>query len=61
MYLTEKGITIGQRIIDISNEAVNSGSQGMNDDERELLYKSLDLIANNLKKICDNYGGKNGN
>ena len=61
LKLTEKGQVVGEKIFDITESAVELGSNGISEKEREVLYKSLETISENLKKICDNYGVENGN
>ena len=60
LQLTDKGKEIASKIINISDEAVEFASNGLRDEERMIMYKSLDIIAYNLKNICENYGVKDG-
>lgn len=41
------------------NHMLAMGGNGISDDEREIFYKSLTQVSNNLTAICENYGGKN--
>lgn len=61
LFLTKKGFEISDKINTLTDKSVELGSKGITDFERENMYNSLDLISNNLKNLCDNYGGKNGN
>jgi len=41
------------------NHMLAMGGDGINDAEREIFYKSLTTVSNNLTAICENYGEKN--
>ena len=56
LSLTNKGREAGEYISKKSDIIVDIASKGISDSDREILYKSLFLISDNLKKICDNYG-----
>lgn len=56
--LTERGKKVGEYIAGKIDNILNIASEGMSEDEREILYRSLILISDNLQKICDNYGGE---
>ena len=58
IYLTSKGKEVAEKITQITDYAVEIGSSGISIEERESLYKSLDIICNNLKKKCNSYGEK---
>ncbi len=53
IYLTEKGKELSERIIHITEKAVEFGSDGLNKSERENMYKSLEIISKNLNKYYD--------
>lgn len=57
LKLTKTGISVGSKIAEKIDEIVNLASDGITDSDREVLYKSLNLINENLQKICDTYGG----
>ncbi|MGN0961877.1 MAG: MarR family winged helix-turn-helix transcriptional regulator [Christensenellales bacterium] len=61
LHLTQQGRKIAQKITQITDEAVEKGSCGITEEERVIMYKSLDIISDNLKKICEKYGDENGN
>lgn len=61
LFLTKKGCEIGQEIVKISDSIVDLASKEITEKDRVILYKSLENIAGNLNKLCENYGGKNGN
>ena len=52
IFLTDKGKKIADRLDVITNKAVDIGSEGLNDIDREYLYKCLEMISNNLNKYC---------
>lgn len=47
--LTEKGEELAKRVDDLIGQWVGLGGDGLTDDEREVFYRSLEKIANNLK------------
>ncbi len=57
--LTDKGRVVGEFISNKIDERFQEGSQGIGAGERELFYKQLELISENLINICENYGGNN--
>lgn len=61
LHLTESGKSIAYRIDQIADNIVDRASEGLSEEDRLVLYKSLEYISNNLVFICDNYGGKNSN
>lgn len=56
LTLTTKGQEIGEKIAKKIDEVVSVASVGLTEADREVLYKSLGMISNNLQKICDTYG-----
>ena len=36
--------------------AVEKGGEGLSDPDRDAFYRSLSVIAENLRKICENKG-----
>ena len=56
LFLTDAGKEIAERVNKITENAVDIGSQGLTDKERETMYKCLDIISNNLNKYCDKQG-----
>ena len=60
LFLTKKGCEIGQKIVKISDDIVEFASKDLSEKDRVILYKSLDNIACNLNKLCENYGEKYG-
>lgn len=55
--LTERGRTAGKFLSDRVESILIEASNGLSDADRETFYKSLDLISDNLQKICDGFGG----
>ena len=53
IFLTEKGKNVANRLDAITSQAVDIGSEGLSDTDREYLYKCLDIISNNLNKYCE--------
>ena len=53
--LTEKGKEISNKISIIISDVLELGSNGLNDDERNNLYKYLYIITKNLEKILKSY------
>lgn len=49
--LTEAGKAIAVHINDRAKLAVNLGGSGLTDDDRETLYRSLEVIVTNLQKL----------
>ncbi len=56
LILTDKGNKMGEYISNKISKNVDMASAGLSDKDREVLYKSLFIISDNLQKICDNYG-----
>ena len=56
LTLTEKGLEVGKQITEKIDNILNSAGNGMVEEERNHFYKSLNLISENLQKICEKYG-----
>lgn len=56
LRLTEKGAEIGKQIAEKIDNILFSASEGLNEADRVIMYKSLALVCSNLEKICENYG-----
>lgn len=52
LFLTDKGREVAERVNAITENAVDIGSKGLTDKERETLYKCLEIISDNLNKYC---------
>lgn len=53
--LTEKGREIGARISEKKERILDLVGEGIADADREIMYRSLAIIDNNLKKVCADY------
>lgn len=51
LVLTGEGKTIARQVSDLASRMVEAASQELTDEMRESLYKSLDSITANLRKI----------
>lgn len=55
LSLTEKGREVGESLADKVDGILDNASQGLTEEERLIMYRSLALINENLNKICDEY------
>ena len=53
--LAEKGKELGRRIVEKIDAVLLSAGNGVDDGERDIFYKSLLKISNNLEAICEKY------
>ena len=53
--LTDKGLKIAKSIASKIDNILDYASVGINDGDREVLYRSLSLISENLDKLCEKY------
>ncbi len=58
--LTARGRNLGKLISNKIDDIFYIASEGIGEDEREKFYALLDIVSDNLKKICKGYGEKNG-
>lgn len=56
--LTEKGREAGKILSDRVDSILIDASRGLTEENRAVFYESLDLISDNLQKICDGFGGE---
>ncbi len=56
LMLTEKGREVGEKIAQKIDFFLEKASEGLEEEERKVLYKSLMLVSDNLQKICERYG-----
>lgn len=54
--LTELGEKIGRQIAEKIDAMLEAASLGMSESERAVMYRCLNLISENLQKICKKYG-----
>lgn len=52
LRLTDQGFILGKKIAEKVDRVVSEVSVGVDDFEREIMYKSLQNISNNLEKVC---------
>jgi len=52
--LTQEGRAMAERIIGKVMQAVEVGGKGLDEEQREVFYEVLDLIAENLREISEN-------
>ncbi len=55
LSLTEEGRAVAERISEYANSYFRMARQGISPEDREVLYRSLNLINDNLIEICDKY------
>ena len=55
LELTEKGLQTGKHISERIDSILETSSDGVSEEERNVLYLSLSQISENLQKICDRY------
>lgn len=53
LKLTAAGEFAARQVADRANFAVEKASEGMSDEERAVMYRTLGLIAGHLQTICD--------
>ncbi|MBQ9734478.1 MAG: winged helix-turn-helix transcriptional regulator [Clostridia bacterium] len=56
LTLTEKGKMTAEKIAKKVDEVFIPASDGLAEQDRAVLYKSLSIINDNLQKICNKYG-----
>ena len=55
LCLTEKGKAVGRRLADKIDKMLAAASEGLDEQSREIMYRSLEIISRNLQCICDEY------
>ena len=55
LVLTEKGRETGAHIVRKIDAVLESVGEGLPEDQREIMYRNLSVICDNLQKICDAY------
>ena len=53
--LTESGYAVGRDIFSRIEQIISKASEGLSDGDRDIMYRSLGMINDNLKKITDEY------
>ncbi len=56
IVLTEKGKDVAVQLDSKINEALRLAGEGLGEEDRQIMYRSLQLIDNNLKQACKKYG-----
>ena len=56
LELTQKGKEVGKQIVEKIDRVLSVASQGLEEQERIIMYKSLNRIKDNLDKFCRGYG-----
>lgn len=55
IVLTEEGKAAADYVADCATEIVSKAVVGLSDDDRSIMYASLDLICSNLRRILPEY------
>ena len=58
LKLTPDGKFVAKVVTDKIGTMVAKGADGVSEAERDTFYSTLTRVADNLTKICENYGGK---
>jgi DNA-binding MarR family transcriptional regulator len=58
LSLTEKGLGIGKGIANKIDKILTVASAGVSEEDRQIMYKGLSVICQNLENLCDRYGVK---
>lgn len=53
--LTELGMSAGKRIADKITSVLDGISMGISDEDREIFYRSLNIISENIDKVAKSY------
>ena len=55
LILTEKGRAIGEKITRKIDHLLEKAGEGLSEENRCIMYQSLELVCKNLQKFCDEY------
>ena len=55
LILTEKGEEIGERIAFKIDRILSRAGDGVSEEDRRIMYRSLAVIRENLSKLCETY------
>ena len=61
LVLTEKGRATGRIVAEKIDRVLMAASEGLSENDREIMYRSLALINENLQRICECYGDLQNN
>ena len=50
--LTDEGLSLAEKVKELSDHVVEAGGAGLTDEQRQNLYFALDTITKNLEKLC---------
>ena len=53
LKLTEQGREMAHKLTELTTRAVEQAGKGLTEENREIFYAALDLIANNLQRISE--------
>lgn len=59
MTLTEKGNEIAARLVVRIDRVLDMVGEGVSDEDRAVMYRTLEQINRNLRVICQEYGDEN--
>ena len=55
LMLTKIGEKVAEQVVIKIDNILSVASEGLSEENRVIFYQSLELISNNLQKICDKY------
>ena len=55
LVLTEKGNEVATALSAKIDRALDEAGEGLSEEDRQVMYRSLETINSNLKKICEKY------
>ncbi len=55
LELTEEGREIGGRLVEKIDSILSLAGEGVSDEDRMIMYRSLEHISSNLQKMCEKY------
>ena len=56
LELTEKGIEVAKRLSKTIDSILSESSAGLSPEELDTVYRGLNVIMENLQRICERYG-----
>ena len=57
LELTERGRETGEVVAQKIDRILDEASEGLDETEREIMYRSLARVSTNLQRICDDHEG----
>ena len=55
LELTDIGLVVAKKIAGKIDNVLQYASEGLSEENRKIMYQSLNIVSDNLKKICDHY------